>query len=184
MVVEERCGAMLILRRVAGTGAALLDLWLVVIATSGAALAVLAAAVAFGLLPREALPPADAPQRLANEGQQAWGAVVESVRSAGLALPAAPGRECRVVLGFAKLEGMIGHAITGECLEDERTDAEWGIAVQATTGGLFAFRPEGTLAFTDGYRTWLLGRAGLQRRLNGQRWCWEADAEPRTCLRA
>jgi hypothetical protein len=161
---------------------ALLDLWLWGIVAGAAAAVVLAGAVGAGALPPSALPSTDTAVRLATDSQGTWAAIVASVAS--VASTSLPGpRVCRVVLGFGTLEALVGRSTTGDCLEDEHFDPNWGVAAQATTGGLFAFRrADGTLAFTDGHRTWLLGRAGLQRRLNTQRLCWEPDAEPRTCL--
>ena len=53
---------------------------------------------------------------------------------------------------------------------------------QRTTGGLFVWRQaDNVLAFTDGGRTWVLGPFGYQRRLAGERFCWEADADPSCC---
>ena len=167
---------MVLLRCAAGALGALLDVWLVSILVGSAALVILALGVLMGALPRSALPPADAPQRLAEDGGRAWAAIV-----AATAGPDGP--RCRIVLGFATLEALIGRAIVGECREDERHDPVWGVAVQRTSGGLFAFRrADGTLAFTDGHRTWLLGAAGLQRRLNTERLCWEPDADSQHCL--
>jgi len=181
-------------RRATGAFAVLLDLWLWAIAAGSAIVIVLACAVGTGVLPRSAVPASlpsiltaiptsidttHAAQWLASEGQRAqraWDALRVSL----------PGtRGCRTVLGFGKLETVVGRAVVGDCLENERTDPVWGVAMQETARGLFVYRrADGTLAFTDGYRTWLLGPAGLQRRLNTQRLCWEPDAPPYACLRA
>lgn len=98
------------------------------------------------------------------------------------ALPA-PAPACRIVLGFALIQAYVGPSVVGVCLEDEHFDPATGTAEQRTTGGLLVWRKaEGVLAFTDGHRTWLLGPAGFQQRLNVQRFCWEADARPGSCL--
>jgi plastocyanin len=64
----------------------------------------------------------------------------------------------------------------GDCLEDQRFAAN-GNAEQRTTGGLLVWRKaDNWTAFTDGFRTWLNGPAGLQVRLNTTRFAWEGDA--------
>lgn len=90
------------------------------------------------------------------------------------ALAQAPG--CQFILGFETLRNLIGPAIVGQCLEDQRFAAN-GDAQQQTTGGLMAWRKaDNWTAFTDGYRTWLNGPNGLQSRLNTERFAWEGDA--------
>jgi hypothetical protein len=165
------------------------DLWFWVVAIVAAA-ATLGGVLGSGALPQLPLPQLPLPvlpdrasqatSALASEGLRVW----EQARDAIVAsIPGA--RSCRVVLGFGQLQALIGRAIVGDCIEDERFDPTWDVAVQATTSGLFVFRRvDGTVAFTDGYRTWLLGPAGFQRRFNTQRYCWEPDAEPRACLRS
>ena len=177
MQERERVQVKVLVRGAAGVFGTLLDLWLVSILVGSTALIVVALGVLAGALPRSMLPPANAPERLAEDGGRAWEAIVAAV---GSERP-----HCRIVLGFSTLEALIGRAVVGECREDERHDPVWSVAVQRTSGGLFAFRrADGTLAFTDGHRTWLLSAAGLQRRLNTERLCWEPDADPRACLRA
>jgi hypothetical protein len=52
-----------------------------------------------------------------------------------------------------------------------------GNAAQRTTRGLLVWRKaDNWTAFTDGFRTWIGGPAGLETRLNTQRFAWEADA--------
>lgn len=91
--------------------------------------------------------------------------------------------ECRFVLGFAALKGLIdeaeGPATVGECLENERFNPQNGDALQLTSGGLMVWRKfDNWTAFTDGYRTWINGPFGLQRRLNTERFDWEAEPPP------
>jgi hypothetical protein len=117
-----------------------------------------------------------APPGLVRESQRAWDAILASLPHA---------RSCRIIFGFGRLEALVGHTVVGDCLEDEQFDPIWGVAAQPTTKGLLVFQSaDGALAFTDGYRTWLLGLSGLQNRLNVDRLCWEVDADPSTCLRA
>ena len=93
-------------------------------------------------------------------------------------------QRCQVVMGFALLEAHVGPSRVGQCLEDERFDPATATSWQQTTGGLLVWKKaENVVSFTDGYRTWLLGPAGVQQRLNIQRFCWESDAERSRCLR-
>ena len=90
--------------------------------------------------------------------------------------------ECRFVLGFNTLRGLIGHKIVGNCLENEYHN-EIGDSVQHTSAGWLVWRKaDNWTAFTDGYRTWIYGPNGLVQRLNTERFPWEADykdfAEP------
>ena len=90
---------------------------------------------------------------------------------------------CRFVLGFATLKALIdeaeGAATVGECLEDERFNPANGDSLQRTTGGLMVWRKhDNWTAFTDGYRTWINGPFGLQKRLNTERFDWEAEPPP------
>ncbi|MGI8914326.1 MAG: hypothetical protein ACR2JY_11190 [Chloroflexota bacterium] len=97
----------------------------------------------------------------------------------GLLLPstlahAAP--TCQFQLGFATLQQLLPDRI-GTCLDDARYDAT-GDAVQHTEFGLLAWRKaDNWTAFTDGYHTWVNGPAGIQERLNSQRFSWEANAD-------
>lgn len=91
--------------------------------------------------------------------------------------PSVQAADCRFVLGFAALRAAVGSAIVGDCLEDEHHGAN-GDALQHTTGGLLVWRKaDNYTAFTDGYRTWVMGPFGLQRRLNTERFPWEAPAD-------
>jgi hypothetical protein len=95
---------------------------------------------------------------------------------------AAARQPCRIVQGFALLESYVGPSVVGTCLADEQFDPATATSAQPTTGGLLVWRKaDGALGFTDGHRTWLVGPAGLQQRLNTQRYCWEFDADPRRC---
>ena len=92
---------------------------------------------------------------------------------------------CDFALGFAQMRAQLGTATVGPCLGDESFDPSSGGAVQLTARGLLAWRrADGATAFSDGHRTWVAGPSGLQRRLNDERFCWEADADTRRCLEA
>ena len=101
-----------------------------------------------------------------------------------VALPIAPVQvlqaqaPCQFVLGFAAVRQAVGPAIVGDCFADERFNPANGNAEQPTTGGLLVWRKaDNWTAFTDGYRTWLNGPAGLQVRLNGDPpFPWEHDS--------
>ncbi len=98
--------------------------------------------------------------------------------------PTAAATECEFVLGFATLKTLIklseGQDKVGECLENERFDPERGEALQQTTGGLLVWhKAENWTAFTDGYRTWIIGPSGLQSRLNTEQLDWERLAQLR-----
>lgn len=87
----------------------------------------------------------------------------------------ADAEECQFRLGFATLRDLLGHSIVGPCLENERYNAI-GDSVQRTAGGLLVWRKaDNWTAFTDGYYTWVSGPFGVQKRLNVQRYFWEAD---------
>ena len=89
--------------------------------------------------------------------------------------PSLPG--CQFVLGFKAVHDAIP-AIVGECL-DNQGFAPNGDSQQHTTNGLLAWRKaDNWTAFTDGYRTWLIGPNGLQQRLNSERFPWEGDYHP------
>ena len=90
--------------------------------------------------------------------------------------PAEAAATCRYVLGFQTLHDLIPQQV-GSCLEGEQ-HATNGDALQRTTGGLLVWRKaDNWTAFTDGYRTWVNGPAGLAERLNSQRFAWEANPE-------
>jgi|GEM_PF-4826643 len=82
---------------------------------------------------------------------------------------------CRFVLGFQTLHDHLPQ-IVGDCLEDEHHNPITGDTIQRTTRGLLVWRKaDNWTAFTDGYRTWVMGPAGLQVRLNSERFRREAD---------
>jgi hypothetical protein len=86
--------------------------------------------------------------------------------------------QCGFQLGFATLRNLVGPQAVGQCLENERFNSANGNAEQRTTGGLLVWRKaDNWTAFTDGFRTWVNGPAGVQVRLNGERFPWEADAQ-------
>jgi len=83
------------------------------------------------------------------------------------------------ILGFVVLHGLNTIAI-GQCVDNQAFAAK-GNAQQTTVHGLLVWRQHpqaGTrnwTAFTNGYQTWLNGPTGLAKRLNTQRFRWEAD---------
>ena len=100
------------------------------------------------------------------------------------AAPTAAAAECEFVLGFATLKTLIklseGQDKVGDCLENERFDPMRGEALQQTTGGLLVWhQADNWTAFTDGYRTWIIGPSGLQSRLNTEQLDWERLAQLR-----
>ena len=100
------------------------------------------------------------------------------------AAPTAAAAECEFVLGFATLKTLIklseGQDKVGDCLENERFDPMRGEALQQTTGGLLVWhQADNWTAFTDGYRTWIIGPDGLQSRLNTEQLDWERLAQLR-----
>ncbi|MGE5618808.1 MAG: FxLYD domain-containing protein [Sphingomonadaceae bacterium] len=80
-------------------------------------------------------------------------------------------------LGFAALAARIPD-IVGTPLEDERCGPN-GDSLQRTTTGLMVWRKaDNWTAFTDGARTWVNGRFGIEERGNDERFDWEAEAPP------
>lgn len=87
---------------------------------------------------------------------------------------------CTFILGFKTLHDTIPE-IVGGCVTDVRFDA--GGAIQQTTNGtLFWNRNTNVTSFTGGDRTWLIGPAGLQTRLNSERFDWELAAQGMSAL--
>ncbi len=84
--------------------------------------------------------------------------------------------QCFYQLGFANLAKQIPQNV-GQCKVNEAFNTANGNAEQLTTGGLLVWRKaDNWTAFTDGYRTWLMGPAGLEDRLNdGPRFDWEQE---------
>lgn len=83
---------------------------------------------------------------------------------------------CQFILGFAALHALDAGDI-GDCLDDQAFAAN-GDALQHTTNGLLAWRKaDNWAAFTDGYWTWINGPNGLAKRLNTQRYGWEANPD-------
>jgi hypothetical protein len=81
---------------------------------------------------------------------------------------------CHFQLGFATLQALLP-SIVGACQDDETYSAN-DDSVQHTTNGLLVWRmADNVTAFTDGYYTWVNGPAGLQLRLNTQRFAWETN---------
>lgn len=97
------------------------------------------------------------------------------------AVAAAPAGVCQFTGGFRALRDALP-AQVGDCLEDPRVEPTTGNTLQRTSGGLLVWRPTGNwTAFTDGYRTWIIGPFGLQQRLSTERFDWEdalAPAQP------
>jgi hypothetical protein len=99
---------------------------------------------------------------------------------------------CAFVLGFQRLRDAVppftGQPTIGACLENEQYSPAGGEALQRTVawhglGGLLVWRRQDNwTGFTDGHRTWINGPNGLELRLNTERFCWESDAAPGTCL--
>jgi hypothetical protein len=65
----------------------------------------------------------------------------------------------------------------GNCVDDV-TYATNGDGQQRTTNGLLVWRKaDNWTAFTNGYWTWINGPGGIAKRLNTQRFPWEADPD-------
>ncbi len=77
-------------------------------------------------------------------------------------------------LGFKTLADQIPDMV-GEPTENENWGPN-GDSLQHTTVGLMAWRKsDNWTAFTNGYWTWVNGPAGVQKRLNTERFPWEND---------
>jgi hypothetical protein len=97
-----------------------------------------------------------------------------------IALPASPAlaqsAPCQYILGFATLHALDA-TDTGDCLDNQAFAAN-GDAQQHTTKGLMAWRKaDNWTAFTNGYWTWINGPDGLVKRLNTERFAWEANPD-------
>jgi uncharacterized protein YkwD len=89
-------------------------------------------------------------------------------------LRAAQRANCQFVSGFKALHEL-DPADVGDCLGDQAYAAN-GDAQQRTTRGLLVWRKaDNFTAFTDGFRTWVNGPYGLQKRLNSERFAWESS---------
>jgi len=101
--------------------------------------------------------------------------------SALIAPQTASAADCTFVLGFKTIHDAIPQLV-GDCLVNEHHGAN-GDGLQETAGptgqgGLLVWRKlDNWTAYTDGYRSWVNGPAGLQQRLNTQRFAWEANPE-------
>ena len=83
---------------------------------------------------------------------------------------------CQFVLGFQTLHDMDPTDVGG--CQDNQGFAGNGDAQQHTSNGLLAWRKaDNWTAFTNGYLTWINGPSGLVRRLNTQRFSWEANPD-------
>lgn len=83
---------------------------------------------------------------------------------------------CQYVLGFATLHSLIPDVV-GACVTNERHDG-LGNGYQTTVNGLMQWRKsDNWTAFTNGYQTWINGPTGIARRLNTERFAWEANLE-------
>src|SRR5450756_1909281 len=81
-------------------------------------------------------------------------------------------------LGFAALAGQIP-GVVGTPVENEYFNLSNGNSEQHTTKGLMVWRKaDNWTAYTDGYMTWVNGPAGVQSRLNTERFPWESDGRP------
>lgn len=90
------------------------------------------------------------------------------------ATDSAPGARCHYMLGFQALH-QLDPADVGGCLDNQAFAAN-GDAQQHTTKGLLVWRKaDNWTAFTNGYQTWVNGPRGLAKRLNTQRFGWEAN---------
>jgi hypothetical protein len=109
-----------------------------------------------------------------------FGRALAVVALATLALPVASpalpaqAADCQFILGFKTLHDALPD-IVGDCI-DNQAFAPNGDAQQHTIKGLLAWRKaDNWTAFTDGYHTWVNGPAGIQKRLNTERFPYEAQ---------
>jgi hypothetical protein len=102
--------------------------------------------------------------------------LVTVVLLASLLPSAASAADCQFQLGFKAIADQIPDVV-GQCSENEHYNQRNGDSLQATSGGLLVWRKaDNFTAFTDGYRTWVNGPLGLQRRLNTETFQWESPA--------
>ena len=90
---------------------------------------------------------------------------------------------CTFELGFKALRDQIPD-IVGDCLENEHHDPASGVTEQATAEGLLTWRkPDNWTGFSDGQRTWVNGPAGVEQRLDNERFPWEGSDPGRSIRR-
>lgn len=69
--------------------------------------------------------------------------------------------DCQIYVSFARFVELL--PVSGECLEQPHVDLDSGDILQVTTAGLFVERAmDGSVAFTDGQRTWMLTSGGAE----------------------
>lgn len=111
--------------------------------------------------------------------KKSLGAVIAAaamLASTGPWVPLARADGCTFILGFQTLKDVIP-SMVGTCVDNQSFAAN-GDAVQRTTGGLLVWRKsDNWTAFTNGYYTWIDGPYGLVRRLNTERFWWEANPD-------
>ncbi|HEY3108953.1 MAG TPA: hypothetical protein VGL23_09385, partial [Chloroflexota bacterium] len=108
-------------------------------------------------------------------GLVVWMAIAALAVQLSAPTVAAAQSACVFKLGFRAIADQLPEKV-GSCLEDEHFNPANGDALQKTSGGLLVWRKaDNFTAFTDGYRTWVAGPNGVQRRLNsGPLFDWEA----------
>lgn len=105
------------------------------------------------------------------------GLLVALLGSLAQAAPAAQAAGCHFQLGFATIAGLIPQQV-GQCVDDEGHNPANGDGLQHSTNGLLVWRKaDNWTAFTNGYWTWINGPYGLAKRLNTQRFSWEANPD-------
>ncbi len=92
----------------------------------------------------------------------------------------ADAQSCEFTQGFKTLHDLIPDVV-GNCVENVHYVQE-GIFVrdglQRTTNGLLVWRwYDNVVAFTDGYRTWILGPSEVESRLNTELLPWEQELQ-------
>ena len=92
---------------------------------------------------------------------------------AGTAVGVVRADGCEIDPGFASVVVAVPELV-GTCVAGARTNAATGELEQPVSGGLLVrMGDEGFAAFTDGYRTWVVGPNGLETRGNDERLGWE-----------
>ncbi|MHB8620476.1 MAG: glycosyl hydrolase [Chloroflexota bacterium] len=91
--------------------------------------------------------------------------------AAPAAAPVAAGGACSFELGFKAFHDQLANVV-GNCVDNEGHNPANGDALQLTTGvngkgGMLVWRKaDNWTAYTDGFRTWINGPNGIQKRLN------------------